>query len=224
MMRGKWKRWIWCVIALGSLVLGACGGGGGGDKIEMKLASVADIIVDGDGSDWDNIEPLVVDKSGDGSSEFTGTDAKSISMAISPDRSTLYIMMDFYDGIPNPIFASGDTPDVDPIVGLPVQQGYQIHFDKDSDGSVYFFTIMVRWDDEEGWIIWKIHSPMERPDVQDMATIAVNEIIEISIPFTAIGSPKELFFKGEVTTSAVLRKKEMIPDFGPKYWPKVVFP
>lgn len=221
-MKNKWTRLFLLAIATISLSLSACGGDSD-DKIDTKLASVAEITVDGNRSDWDNIEPLVVDKSGDGSSTFTGTDAKSISMAISPDRSTLYIMMDFHDGIPNPTFASQNTP---PSQGLPfgVNQGYQIHFDKDTDGNAYFFTIMIMWSDEEEWYIFDIPLPMDIADLYNMATIAVNEVIEISVPYTEIGSPKELFFKGEVTTSSDLRKKEMIPDFGAKYWPKVVFP
>ncbi len=60
---------------------------------------IASITLDGNPSDWSNIDTVYIDAGGDDYTDYTGADIKSFKFA--QDSDFVYIMADFYDGVPN---------------------------------------------------------------------------------------------------------------------------
>ncbi len=196
-----------------AIFLTACGSGGGsggedGNLITEFNVPIADITVDGNRDDWLAVNPAATDAEGDDISSFTGADAKGLYIAQSSDGSTIYVMMDFYDGSPNSLLASSSTTDGNqqwPNVAM----GYQVFFDENNDGT-YDGELFARFDPNSGqWfqyvgIGWAIVN----------AQVAAGNVLEFSFPISEIGSPTQTYFKANVNTSAFPEQRENIPDFG----------
>ena len=94
---------------------------------------VASITVDGQRQDWSGVPPAATDRQGDDPSRFSGADAKALCIAQDVSRATLYVMLDFWDGRPNPDLASGAVPGSGGGSSN-ILMGYMAFLDNSNDG------------------------------------------------------------------------------------------
>jgi hypothetical protein len=207
------------VITFGLItIIGTGGGNGDGDSdlVTEFDVPIADITVDGDRDDWATITPAATDVEGDDTSTFTGADLKELYIAQSSDGKTIYIMMSFWDGPPNPTLASSYTTDGNeewPNVAM----GYAVFFDHNLDG-IYEGDLGARFDPSSSeW--FPNDTPI--PGVIENAEIAAGEVLEFSFLSSEMGSPAQTYFKGNVTYSAFIERRENIPEFG--HWLLIYF-
>jgi hypothetical protein len=196
----------------------SCGDDGNPLQIVEVSAPTGTITGNGNRDDWAAIQPLMTDKSDDDYSVYSACDARGLYAAMS--NSTLYIMMDFYDGPPSPSFASDDTNNGYTTDGafyaMPdVKRGYAVTFDTDASGSSPYLQIMTRWSSADGWHI----SDAIVSGATDTTGINVwgNAVLEFSIPSSVFGVQKALFVRGIVMSSAHPLVRDSINDIGSDY-------
>ena len=66
----------------------------------------ASITLDGNPAEWSGIDPVCTDAQGDDNTAYTGADIKSFKFA--QDSNYVYVMADFYDGMPNTALGQAD--------------------------------------------------------------------------------------------------------------------
>lgn len=190
-------------------ILFACGGGGDDGSIDIRYydAPMANIVIDGNSDDWSGIAPAITDRQGDSQSSYIGTDVKSLYIAQSPDLSMVYLMMELWDGPPNPDFASAYTTDGDSDHPN-VQQSYQVLFGGDSCSYNGYpwpcVGIEAIYDAENNkwrWVMLRMLSGVSESIFGD--TVQADDVIEWEFPINLLKSPFEAIdFKGEVVSSA----------------------
>ncbi len=168
---------------------------------------IAAITMDGNADDWAGIAPAAMDAQGDDTTALSGADAKGLYIAQSPDRSTIYVMMNFWDGPPDSLLASGSTTDgdsptsrrFDGISGLLRQQQRRYSQRRNARALRRGFGRLVRLQLSLRGILTPC-SPLE-------------DVLEYAFPWTAIGSPAQTYVLGCVNYSAWNDRREYVPDF-----------
>ncbi len=163
---------------------------------DYDLLSTAEIIIDGNLSDWSNISPAMTDSTGDSeASQYQGTDLKTVYMAMNAARDTLYFRIDV-NGVPN----ADDCINCDaPSDGL---IKYAVAFD--DPPILSFGTSTYDWqigfDNGQSWI-WDLRGQKDYDNTnnktvykynQTSAAFAVGSVVEFSIPFDMIENPFKL--------------------------------
>ena|GEM_PF-6170444 len=167
------------------------------------------MTVDGSRDDWTYIVPIANDPEGDDQSTFTGADAKGLYVA-QDTSGMIYVMIDFWDGSPNPEMASGVTKDGDET-HPDEKMGYQVFFD---DRAIKDIRLHPKWELfgrydtlAAEWFIW-----VPGDWAIDNAVVAGGEVLEFSFPHSEIGYSSPVHIKAHVNTSAHSERREMIPD------------
>lgn len=131
----------------------------------------ASITLDGNPPEWGSIDPVCIDAQGDDNTAYTGADIKSFKFA--QDSNYLYVMADFYDGIPNTALGQADL------------WAYQFHFayagTSGGDLSDYIDSLGVSHDGSQ----WDINYLSLLNGVSGSLTgssVAVDSVIELKIP------------------------------------------
>jgi hypothetical protein len=198
-----------CILLVSVLlpILFACGGSDDG-SIDKRYYDVplANIVIDGNPDDWSGITPALTDPQGDSYSSYTGTDVKSLYIAQSTDLSKVYLMMELWDGPPNPDFASSYTTDGD-AEHPNVPQSYSVFFADDCSFNGWPWpcvSIGALYDAvNTEWIYEILRMLTGTPEVIPGDTIEADTVIEWEFPINLLKSPYEsVDFKGEVTSSA----------------------
>jgi hypothetical protein len=129
-------------------------------------APYTSITVDGNGSDWAALTPVIQDQQGDDTTGSDGADIRDIYAA--SDGTNLYLMANFWDGPPDSQWALWDP------------WAYSFVIDDD----------VARWDMGVGYetvptSYWNLSS-----SIIDLtgAQVACSDVIEISIPLANLGS------------------------------------
>jgi hypothetical protein len=128
-------------------------------------APIASITVDGDGSDWAALSPVIRDQQGDDTTGADGVDIRDLYAAT--DGTNLYLMVNFWDGPPDSGWAMGDY------------WAYTFVIDED-EGWYYAFSLGYFPDPVQ----WLLSSP-----IVDLtgAVWSCSDVIEISIPLANLG-------------------------------------
>ena len=160
---------------------------------DYDLLSTAQIIVDGNSSDWSNISPAMTDSTGDSkASQYQGTDVKTVYMAMNAARDTLYFRIDL-NGVPN----ADDCINCDvPSDGL---IKYAVAFDDPSILSfgTWSYDWQIGFDNGRFWI-WDLRGQKDYDNTNNMtvyaydqtsAAFAVGSVVEFSIPLDMMENP-----------------------------------
>jgi hypothetical protein len=223
------KKSSFLLMAITIITLNAvwsCGGNENSFHVAEVSAPTATITMNGNRDDWTSIQPLMTDKSDDDYSVYAACDARGLYVAMSPDNSMLYIMMDFYDGPPSPAFASDSTNNGYTTDGafyaLPdVKRGYTVIFDTDASGSSHFLQITARWDTVNEW---HISEAIVTGATATGVTVRGNAVLEYSIPAILFGAQKALFVRGSVLSSAHPLVRDSVNDVGSDQGYRVLLP
>ncbi len=166
---------------------------------------IAAITMDGSADDWAGIAPAAMDAEGDDASALSGADAKGLYFAQSPDHSMIYVMMNFWDGPPSSVLASGSTSDGD-AQHPDALMGYQVFFDANNDGT-HDGEMFVRYDElSGGWYAYSFGPGTPH------TVLAVGSVLEFAFPWTTLGSPAQTYVLGCVDYSAWSDRREYVPD------------
>lgn len=160
---------------------------------DYDLLPTAQIIVDGNSSDWSNISPAMTDSTGDSeASQYQGTDVKTVYMAMNAARDTLYFRIDF-NGVPNADDCINCGAPSDGLIK------YAVAFD---DPSILFFGTwtydwQIGFDNGRFWI-WDLRGQKDYDNTNNMtvytydqtpAAFAVGSVVEFSIPLDMMENP-----------------------------------
>ena len=135
-------------------------------------APVTTITVDGIGTDWLAVVPVLVDDSGDDPSVYAGADIRNVRVAVS--GTNLCLMMDFWDGQP------------DTAWGKITSFAYRFDIEEWSGSlatiGVYYEPFTSTWE-------------LAGSNINlTGATTAVEDVVEVAIPMANLGYPSELPF------------------------------
>jgi hypothetical protein len=158
--------------------------------VEITIQN-ATIIVDGDASDWNGIDPVVTDMQGDDSGLYAGDDLKAVYAA--KDNTNLYVRMDVW-GNANTNFSNSPSPD----------EGRYM-FNISGNGPYGFMHFGIAYDrNNSRWSLGYNGSDtvagLKGPEYVGVQ----NGVIELKVPLSAIGNPTDYYEIGaEVNTCCI---------------------
>jgi len=137
------------------------------------IIPIASIVLDGNPSDWSNIDTVYIDAEGDDDTDYTGADIKSFKFA--QDSDFVYVMADFYDGVPNE-----DLGQAEPFA-------YQFHFTSVNPiglpEPVHIDNLGVIYDGLKWDIVYlSLVAPGVVSGSLTGSSVAVGSVIELKVP------------------------------------------